>query len=422
MKVAVIEDDELTQTIAARLLTTQVGCGVVQARNGLEGLAVIEREAPDVVLLDVSMPIMDGTEMLETLRDDARYRDLPVVIMTTTAERSVVNRLIRLGVSDFLVKPLNTPAHAKRLAQVLARLGVAPEPRPVVHRRAAGAAERPRVMIVDEDKRFRDVFCRALDDFEPITATSGVEGYRLFLERQPEVVCLGEGLTLLTEERLAAKIRESDHDHRTRMFLCAVLSPFEIRDPHTYAGVLRKVFDPDGFRREFERQVLGIGGDAEDALHELLERELPAEVEVAARQALGVMTLQDVGLVDGTDDRLAEVVAQVELTAPARGLSIKVGIAGTQNDVMMLHEKVRGTSAPFEGAAQAFGEVAATMAGRIRALLDARGVTAVMSPPRVTAGYGRRPSWDRVVWFAVDGRARFAVGIAIKKSTSTVGV
>jgi CheY-like chemotaxis protein len=79
--VLVIEDDPWTRTITTALLAGE-GFGVVEAKNGEEGLTQARMHAPDAILLDLALPTKSGLEVLRELKNEARTRDIPVIVVS----------------------------------------------------------------------------------------------------------------------------------------------------------------------------------------------------------------------------------------------------------------------------------------------------------------------------------------------------
>src|SRR5262249_35636719 len=105
-KVLVVEDTEMIRTLLTTYLQ-RFDCDVFEAEDGRVGLAMAGADRPDLVLLDVAMPGMDGREVLEHLRRIRATRDVPVIMVTAISERDVVLSILKVGVTAYLVKPID---------------------------------------------------------------------------------------------------------------------------------------------------------------------------------------------------------------------------------------------------------------------------------------------------------------------------
>ena len=83
---------------------------VLRAADGMEGLELIKKQRPDIVLLDVVMPKMDGFEVLRQLRATPETANLPVILLTNLGQSSDIEKGLALGASDYIVKANYTPA------------------------------------------------------------------------------------------------------------------------------------------------------------------------------------------------------------------------------------------------------------------------------------------------------------------------
>jgi two-component system cell cycle response regulator len=92
---------------------------VFEAANGLEGIVVATREKPDVIILDLTMPIMDGAEMLAKLKGNPELKSVPVIMLTAEAGRENVMRIAKLGVRDYLIKPFKEELLIDRVGRVI---------------------------------------------------------------------------------------------------------------------------------------------------------------------------------------------------------------------------------------------------------------------------------------------------------------
>jgi len=116
MRILVVDDEPIVAGLIAEGLRNEGYEEIVIANSGEEGLQVIERDPPDVVFLDITMPGMDGVEVLRRIRE--RSADLPVVILSGWGTDKQIEAAGELGVTEVLQKP--TPL--KNLSQTLARL------------------------------------------------------------------------------------------------------------------------------------------------------------------------------------------------------------------------------------------------------------------------------------------------------------
>jgi two-component system cell cycle response regulator len=103
-KILIVEDNEVERLRVSETLAP-FECEVLEAADGVQGLALARRERPNLLLLDLGLPGMSGSELLTRLRADRGLKHIPVMVITGQASREVVLRVARLGVQDYLVKP-----------------------------------------------------------------------------------------------------------------------------------------------------------------------------------------------------------------------------------------------------------------------------------------------------------------------------
>jgi chemosensory pili system protein ChpA (sensor histidine kinase/response regulator) len=102
--VMVVDDSLTVRRITGRLLVRQ-GYTVVEARDGVEALEKLQQAVPDVMLLDIEMPRMDGFELTRRLRGDGRFRKLPIIMITSRTADKHRTLALELGVNVYLGKP-----------------------------------------------------------------------------------------------------------------------------------------------------------------------------------------------------------------------------------------------------------------------------------------------------------------------------
>ena len=117
-KVLVTDDSTATRRILTRTLV-DAGYEVSEAADGREAIAVCREEPPDLILLDVDMPVMDGISALEEMKADDRLRHLPVLFLTARTSGSEVAEGLDLGAQDYLRKPCEPAELVARVAAAL---------------------------------------------------------------------------------------------------------------------------------------------------------------------------------------------------------------------------------------------------------------------------------------------------------------
>jgi two-component system phosphate regulon response regulator PhoB len=115
----VIDDEPAVGHILRRLLEDE-GHEVYVADDGSRGFAAASRQRPDVVLLDLMMPIMDGYSVLEAFRRDERTASIPIVMLSAIQTESAKQRCLQLGAASYLAKPFEPEDVIRVLGSVLA--------------------------------------------------------------------------------------------------------------------------------------------------------------------------------------------------------------------------------------------------------------------------------------------------------------
>jgi two-component system alkaline phosphatase synthesis response regulator PhoP len=117
-KVLVIEDEPENQLVIRMILETE-GFDVAQVEDGYQALAAARAERPDLILLDVMMPDINGFDVFDQLRHDDDTRHVPVIMLTALAQRWDVERAVLAGVDDYVLKPFEPHDLLKSIRSVL---------------------------------------------------------------------------------------------------------------------------------------------------------------------------------------------------------------------------------------------------------------------------------------------------------------
>jgi len=117
-RILVVEDDRVLRQFVVKLLEME-GYAVLEAANGDEALARVQKEDCDLVLLDIQMPGRDGWSVLEELKGAPKLKDIPVLMWTALPEEGDESKAREMGASDFLVKPVSPEDLLSRIATLL---------------------------------------------------------------------------------------------------------------------------------------------------------------------------------------------------------------------------------------------------------------------------------------------------------------
>lgn len=118
LKILTVDDSKTIRTIVKRAFSP-FDCEVFEAENGVEGLATAAKIKPDLIVLDLTMPVMNGVEMLEKLKADPNLKTIPVIMLTAESGRENVLRIVKLGVNDYIVKPFKGEQLIQRAEKIL---------------------------------------------------------------------------------------------------------------------------------------------------------------------------------------------------------------------------------------------------------------------------------------------------------------
>ena len=117
-KVLVVDDNAQNLELLVAYLDS-LKCRVITAVDGIEALEKIERDCPDLILLDIMMPRMSGYEVCRKIKSDPKTRDTPVIMVTALNELGDIQRGVESGTDDFITKPVNRLELVTRVKSLL---------------------------------------------------------------------------------------------------------------------------------------------------------------------------------------------------------------------------------------------------------------------------------------------------------------
>ena len=114
--ILIVEDNDMNLDMLSRRLERK-GFKIVSARDGQEGVAAVSRENPDLVLMDMSLPVMDGWDATRHLKADKATCDVPVIALTAHAMEADREKALEAGCDDFATKPIDFPNLLEKISR-----------------------------------------------------------------------------------------------------------------------------------------------------------------------------------------------------------------------------------------------------------------------------------------------------------------
>lgn len=112
-------DDSKTIRMIVKKAFKPYDCDLFEAENGVEGLAAAGKQKPDLIILDITMPVMNGIEMLDRLKGESDLKDIPVIMLTAESGKDNVMQIVQKGVKDYMVKPFKGEDLIERVQKIV---------------------------------------------------------------------------------------------------------------------------------------------------------------------------------------------------------------------------------------------------------------------------------------------------------------
>jgi signal transduction histidine kinase/CheY-like chemotaxis protein len=227
--VLVIDDDPNILDILQTTLT-RVGFDVVCASSGEDGLRLAQQCQPVAITLDIVMQGIDGWNVLTTLKADPKTRDIPVILVTISDDKSLG---MALGAAEFITKPIDRP----RLIQILDSF------------RAADPA--PEVLIVEDDADLRSLLARTLSKhgWHPLEAADGQQALDVLEERIPRLVLLDLMMPVMDGFQFLARVRADDR-YKDIPVVVVTAKELDASDVRRLNGHVAQVLEKGAYSRD----------------------------------------------------------------------------------------------------------------------------------------------------------------------------
>ncbi len=419
MKIVIAEDDLVTREILKRILS-HMADEILEANDGIEALELVENHDPDFLFTDLQMPTLDGVAVVEAVRASKNHSQLPIVCLSTVREREEISKLIALGISDYILKPIRpSDVHGRFLRVITQNAG---------WRQRQGNEGVTSLMIVDADQNFRQFVVPLLEGDHAVTeAVSGSHALRKYQEAEckPTTILVSEGLPLVSEVQLVTLITRLARERRhevPQFWLVTDDDNVPVTKSCHFTGVVRRSFVPETFVEELQRTVLRNGTPLE-RLRRYLQGDGRSSMVTATRQTLGVLSGMEATAIDGTSLSVENGVrGRIMLTNDS--VCLETVIASARGDAERLAAKVLRRDATLEtGAGDVFSELSNTIGGRARAAMLQHDFDLSISLPDLDTSFTMDASeaWDLREWFETSDGDKFFVGLRLSSRENCAG-
>jgi two-component system cell cycle response regulator len=282
-KILSVDDSRMIHTLINKAFASH-DVQMVFASNGAEGLEAAEREKPDVILLDVTMPVMDGIECLTKLKATPSLKDIPVIMLTAEAGKENVLKIAKMGVRDYIVKPFVEGAVIDRVSRIVTlkpKSGAAPAAAapaaPVANKKPRVVTDAIKILVIDEHPAIIESIQKAVAKrgWKVVGAASpeAAQGHvaaNIPAEETPDIVLISlafpnkAGLKFFPTARAHPALKNIPF-----LGLCLKTATFEQNDAKDtgFAGCITKPLDtaeiPDRIARAMELDVTPVFYSAE---------------------------------------------------------------------------------------------------------------------------------------------------------------
>lgn len=304
MKILIVDDERFGRAMLCRFISKRFSfCDVREAENGREALELVNQDSPDAIFLDLRMPVMNGIEMLEELRNNLLFKEIPVIITSAIQEKSIIMHLTQLGIESYLVKPIDIDTAYSRIGKIL--MGIQ---EPKVKAQNSDSTnhiieKRHKILLVDDDPTFRKFFAAMVGNrCEVIVAKDGNEACRLAQENDNITeICISEnlpeGTSLQNPRFLAKKLLEINAGSTVEMILCSERKELREDEKKIFKGIIIRTFVQKLFIESLIKKVFK-DDEKEGSLRHLVISQFGERIRYILITALPSFITENVAILD----------------------------------------------------------------------------------------------------------------------------
>jgi two-component system, cell cycle response regulator len=253
-KILTVDDSKTIRLIIGNAFRP-FACEVFEAANGVEGLAMAAKEKPDIIILDITMPVMDGYEALSKLKSDPDLKGIPVIMLTAEAGRENVLKIAKQGVRDYLIKPFKEELIVDRVSRIIDL-----KPKGGAAVKAKRFDDPLRILVVDDKPAIVDLISEGLKDttWKVIGRSTSGEAVDLCNGQHPDVVLISLSLPESSGFTLFQMLRTNNKTKSVPVFGMCVKTAMDDQaraQQMGITGIVTKPIDMDELKNKVARSL-----------------------------------------------------------------------------------------------------------------------------------------------------------------------
>lgn len=373
----IVEQASGVRSLFARVLRS-LDCVTHEATDGGEAVEILQSTDIDLAVIEAEAGLLSGIDLLRVLRESEPYANLPVVIVTTGADRDTVTEIVKLGAADCLTKPFDVELIKARLQRIIKSFSAAGTLHTLP---SSGAGASGSALIVEKNPEFRHFVANCLmATYATTQMETGLDALRACQVRKFTILVMGTDTGLLTPRLLTRRLRRQTSLGDMRIVLVAPKGTAgEPADPSVFDAIMHRTFVPDEFMQQFH-QLFARSQSGEAGVIDTVR----ATVISATEQALGMMAGTEVALAEAQADALdwhgwvrrVPLEASVNMTLQMERVTIRMVLVGESDGARHIAARMVGVPAEdvsAEDGLSALGEVLNVIAGRVKSQISADG-------------------------------------------------
>lgn len=420
MNILVVDDERTSRTIVARLIAKKFPyCQVTEAENGIDALSVLGSEKIDFLIIDLNMPGMSGLELVQTLRKDPAYQQVPIIVASVVQDRTTVVKLMQLGISGYLVKPLDIEVAQQKIGETIQSI------RPKAKSEIKASRQAGLVLILEPNPMQRMYFLGLVGDrCTLVFSDKEKDVLRMIKEYDPTHVVLSDidkQTGIIGERMIARKIREQFPEQDISILKFSNFD-YLLSDENTYfTDALMRSPNPSIMLDQFleklfneysaEHKIIHVlRFHAVDKLPELLRLVIPAYFHIRP----AVMERGYVGRIE--PEYAIRIAVDVQTTSR---FSIFLSIEGKKSEILYIVSKSIGSpiSPSVEYAQSVIEKTLMTIADRLTAIMTRYGIETerLYSVDNSNDIYEHAQIWDTALPFRFRNEGEFLLTMSLRE-------